>query len=687
MKMAKASEFDQSFVTYERFLMMNSEDQKQIVLKMMEFMSSAEANSKIQEIVSSGTPEQKEKWKRVISFFSQMIISEAHAAQADKFSKYNSAVKGAKSNIDGSQQCIYAGWVSRTVRDPVKGITYCNHPANVKGSNSSSLTKYISSASCPTGPKDKQKIVCNPSLYGFKTGSTPLCADASPEMHNSSMQCMELALSGTPKEVDDRLKEIAENLAKNKELFKDLMSFVFFNCACDSKMGLEKANTDYRDYMRPHRTCYGLLNQLKAVLSRNECAVIEDEPNFKTMVGFLNKLQDELISSKGFSSSDDCQKKEDAGKPACNDKKDSNEKASCLSDLDRDKKNCLMVAKAKSLSQAADNKSGKSSGSTKNLPFDAEYGKVIDSIYEGDKDTQNFCAAYVSGKPTVVVTQPETTSGSQGGGDDDNKDDKSCKITCKLKEETAAPTVAAVQSTEPAGGKPVDKKEPPKKEEKKEEKKEVVYVCEKNEISKDQKGAEIVKNLSTFSVKTKAEASTDANLKHGDIECTIEGLPDDKKSDEEPSKDKYKATISEEKKDVSVTFTITVKDSAGKEPGTTITYSWRSSESKPEDKKPENKKPEDKKPEDKKPEDKKPEDSGKEIGKEKSITVPRSNKETKVCYTAKAGDDKEVENGTGCKTVPALEAAPAAGGGGNNFVPPQGARPRQQNIHINWGIK
>jgi hypothetical protein len=51
MKMAKASEFDQSFVTYERFLMMNSEDQKQIVLKMMEFMSSAEANSKIQEIV------------------------------------------------------------------------------------------------------------------------------------------------------------------------------------------------------------------------------------------------------------------------------------------------------------------------------------------------------------------------------------------------------------------------------------------------------------------------------------------------------------------------------------------------------------------------------------------------------------------------------------------------------------
>lgn len=656
MKMAKASEFDQSFVTYERFLMMNSEDQKQIVLKMMEFMSSAEANSKIQEIVSSGTPEQKEKWKRVISFFSQMIISEAHAAQTDKFSKYNNAVKGAKSNITGSQQCIYAGWISRTVRDPVKGITYCNHPANVKGANSSSLTKYISSASCPTGPKDKQKIVCNPSLYGFKTGSTPLCADASPEMHNSSMQCMELALSGTPKEVDDRLKDIAENLAKNKELFKDLMSFVFFNCACDASMGTEKANTDYRDYMRPHRTCYGLLNQLKAVLSRNECAVVEDEPNFKTMVGFLNKLQDELISSKGFSSSDDCQKKEDAGKPACDEKKDANEKASCLSDLDKEKKNCLMVAKAKSLSKEADANSGKSSGSTKNLPFDGEYGKVIDSIYENDKDTQNFCAAYVSGKPPVVVTQPETTTGSQGGSDPEAK---ICKITCVIKEKVAstAATVAADRASAD-----------PKKDKKDEalpaapdESKETQYQCTKMMEVTGGLNPRTEKLGEDFIIKSAAELES---IKEGILDCIADPLPEPTKKDGD-NKDgddgkNLTSTLSVTSKDGKTTLTVAVKDKEGKD-ATDVTYKWYKEGDK----------------------DKKP------LGTSATIDQPQSTEKAKVCVDIENKDKenkRKIEPATQCGEVPAKEAAPAAGGG-NNFVPPQGARPRQQNIHINWGIK
>ncbi|GEM_PF-4454357 len=593
VKKAKASEFEKSYITHEQFVMMNDQNQREVVLMIMKYMSSAEGTSKIQEIVKNGTPEEKAKWKRYVEIFSNFMIDSAHA---DEFTNYNNAYTSAKGSslIEGENRCIYAGWISRTTYDSAKKKYFCNHPSNVKDLNSKKKvvnpTGYKSLASCPTGPNNKQKIICNPVIYGFESGEKPLCADASPVMHNSSLQCMIMSTTGAGAE--ERLKKIAKNLANNQALFQEAIELMFFSCACPADMGRNKVNKGYRSYMRPHRTCYGLLNQIRSVLAVNDCKAIEDEPSFSILVDFLNKIQ--------------------------------------TSD-----------AELSSNAEAVNKKTG--TGKEIAEPFDTEYGKVIDKIYNEDKDTQAFCKSYDEGTPvkpvTPVVIDPPK--------DDPAKDNNSCKIICAKKE--VKPEVKDEKGGEETEG--TDKKDP------------VVttaesYICKKMLSSKGADDKPVEKQIGEdFEVKLKSDIKEET-LKEGDLTCSIEGIEDPKGDDnnDDGGEEKNKSSLSTDPKDLNVTFTVKVVDKDAKDVSTDYKYRWYNESEK-----------------------------GKDLGTATTYDAPKTDKDYKICVDITPTET--VDSATKCDTVPAKAAAPV--------VPPQGNGQQQQpqmprrqpNIHINYGIR
>lgn len=601
MKKAKASEFDQTFVTHEQFVMMSAQDKKLIVIKMMEFMSSAEGRAKIQEVVEKGTPEQKAKWQRIVKVISTLFITEAHAQ--DPFKKYSSdyqsVLKG--SSIHETRRCVYGGWISETRK--VDGKTICTHPSNLS-QGGKNLVAYKNSANC----KAPNKIACNPVIYGFDTGSTPLCADATPIMHNSSLQCMQLAL--TKGDSTKRLELIAENLANNKEVFHDVMEFIFYSCACSTKDAGNKVivNEDYQDYMRPHRTCYGLLNQMRTVLSNTKCSPIKTEENFETIVGFLNSLQSKLGGDF--------------------------------------EKTAFDMTKNKNTT----------TGNIKKIAMDGQYSAALDEVYNKDAKTVAFCKEYSKGD-------------DEGGGGETPKDEPSkeepatgsCKIICK--EEKPAEGGGSSATAVDAGKENKDNKEvkdPKGGEQQVSEKKDPVYICHKQVTSKDKDGKDISEEI-------KIEGSFNSlkdfkEIKHGELACTPPAQPEQGDQDDDPSSndgDKLKSEISVTSTDDKTTLTIKVKDGAGAEVTEGITYLWY----------------------------KESDTTKKSLGTAATYEAPRELVETSVCADIKDESGKAIDPNKQCRKVPAKEikAPPVVPQNGQQGQP--GRPPRQQNIHINWGVR
>lgn len=598
MKKAKASEFDQTFITHEQFVMMSAEDKKLIVIKMMEFMSSAEGRAKIQEVVEKGTPEQKAKWQRIVKVISTLFIAEAEAQDAFKkySSDYQTVLKG--SSIHENRRCVYGGWISETRK--VNGKTVCTHPSNLT-QGGKNLVAYKNSVNC----KAPNKITCNPVIYGFDKGSTPLCADATPVMHNSSLQCMQLAL--TKGDSAKRLEQIAENLATNKEVFHDVMEFIFYSCACSTKDAGNKiiVNEDYQDYIRPHRTCYGLLNQMRTVLSNTKCSPIKTEENFDTIVSFLNSLQSKLGSDF--------------------------------------EKSAFDVAKNKNAS----------TGNVKKIAMDGQYSSALDEVYSQDAKTVAFCKEYSKG-------DDEGDSGDKPKVDQP-KGEGSPTSTCKIICEEVKPTEAGGSSATAVDADKENKevKDPKGEEQQVSEKKDPVYICHKQVTSKDKDGKDITEEIkidgSFKSLKDFKE------IKHGELACTPPAQSEQGDQGDKPSTtdgDKLTSDISVTSTDDKTTLTIKVKDADGAEVTEGITYLWY----------------------------KKSDTSKKPLGTAATYEAPRELVESEVCAEIKS-EGKTIEPSEQCGKVPAKEikAPPVAPQNGQQGQP--GRPPRQQNIHINWGVR
>ncbi len=77
---------------------------------------------------------------------------------------------------------------------------------------------------------------------------------------------MKKALAEPVADRDARLSVLTKAMSENKEAFDKVHTFIFRTCAC-SDSSIDK---DYLNYMKPHRTCYGLMNTLR-VVNNNEC--------------------------------------------------------------------------------------------------------------------------------------------------------------------------------------------------------------------------------------------------------------------------------------------------------------------------------------------------------------------------------------------------------------------------------
>ena len=257
-------------MTHERFVHLSELDKQAIIISTMELMVELESKYH-KEVVNSGfSTERFKKYVQILQKFQNLIFGDAIAddpgvaltSLAGQFSELLTTLK--------KNGCIYGGYVS--MMGNLNGHSYCRHPSTMRKSipeEAAIIKAYQSSKTCI----GSDNITCNPVIFGYtdKTATTPLCVKTSNlkvgEGHNVSYECMKKALAQPGK--DDRLSVLATAMSKkeNKEAFNKVHSFIFRTCVCKEESSI---NDKYREYIKPHRTCYGMINTLRA-LNTEEC--------------------------------------------------------------------------------------------------------------------------------------------------------------------------------------------------------------------------------------------------------------------------------------------------------------------------------------------------------------------------------------------------------------------------------
>ncbi len=297
-------------MTHERFVHMSQEDKNIVLIKTMELMVELESKYELETKTSGYSNKRFQKYVQIMQKLQNFVLSEAAAvepvAQDPQFEALanNFSVLLEKLKPKG---CIYGGYVSVMVS--ANGHNYCRHPFSVtarhsshhKLINSSYLNK--SGAQSCVGPS---KITCNPVIFGYKQSKnkTPFCVATSglannSKNHNVSFECMRKALTegadGSTDSKEERLKYLSGAMAYNKEAFDKVHHTIFKTCACGDAQG-EGMSTAYVNYMKPHRTCFGMMNSIRNI-KENECAADGTEV---TDTGFATEWSDYFGNKKEF---------------------------------------------------------------------------------------------------------------------------------------------------------------------------------------------------------------------------------------------------------------------------------------------------------------------------------------------------------------------------------------------------
>lgn len=283
-------------MSHEKFVHLDYEEQKQIVIATMELV--VEIESKYQrEVKTSGF--NSERFRRYTEFMksvSSLMFPEAHAANG-RNQRYGQYLNQLRVILNDKERnlCIYGGWTSEMVNGK------CTHPRN-----SERFGKlYQSEANCSQG---NNKITCNPAIFGFKNLNpakmTLFCVDAGPNgADNTSRDCMAKALADKPEagasSRELRIKNMIEGIKANPNDAKDVFNFLFKACACDSSKSPQISKI-YSDYMRPHQTCYSILKMMSEFGPRCE---LKDGPLMDlNQTQFLKSIQGILEVSEYKSS-------------------------------------------------------------------------------------------------------------------------------------------------------------------------------------------------------------------------------------------------------------------------------------------------------------------------------------------------------------------------------------------------
>jgi hypothetical protein len=284
-------------MTIEKFVHLTQAEKNQVLIKTMELMVELEA--KYHKEISSHNNQSNEVIKKYVHILKQIknfLLSEAVAAEFSDLGKDYVQLM----NKLGSKACIYAGWVS-TIYEDGKGHFYCLHPTR----SSVKEVRDIYNQTNPASNKcDSSKIACNPMVFGFKKfdKKTTFCVDASIsgstyKSHNAAYSCMKNALEENPKDITiqdtkhDRLKTLSDAVSsspESKAIFSGVHDYIFKSCVCKDQPKDIKMHSRYRNYMRPHRTCLGMIQSLKE-LNSSTCVDFSTKMTDSSYTGFINE--------------------------------------------------------------------------------------------------------------------------------------------------------------------------------------------------------------------------------------------------------------------------------------------------------------------------------------------------------------------------------------------------------------
>lgn len=261
---------------HERFVHLSEHDKRAVIISTMELMVELESKYRKEVKTSGFNQENYDRFVQVILKLQHFVLNSAVAAPGDKslpqlageFSKLLGSL--------GSNGCVYGGYVSKMAT--TNGVKYCRHPSTMKDSvpaEAAIKQAYLSNGGACKGPN---KISCNPVVFGYDSsaGTTPFCVETgylkSGKAHNVSYDCMRKALEETS-DKEARLKVLTDamSVSENKEAFNKVHGFIFQTCAC----GSTSIDKDYARYIKPHRTCFGMMNTLR-VVKNNECEIINN---------------------------------------------------------------------------------------------------------------------------------------------------------------------------------------------------------------------------------------------------------------------------------------------------------------------------------------------------------------------------------------------------------------------------
>lgn len=301
--------------SHEDFVHLSDYEKNQIIIQTMELVVELESKYQYQVKKYGYNEDRYQKFQKAVSKISSILfINSAYAEgpgprrtlpgknspqppqRIPLANKYLSQTKTPMNNWSdfGSafarlmakpgENCIFAGWPSMPYVDSKDGKTYCAHPDFIQGTDSNrhtmkEMTAWTKGYPNPKpgsgcGIDDRTKIQCNPALFGYKkvdsgnmANSTLFCVEAGNGAHNSAYHCMKEALKPSTNEDTDapesRLSFLRQQLSSNPAAVTALQEFVYKTCVCDQTPA--NFSQKYKEYIRPHRTCYGMMEMMSKV--------------------------------------------------------------------------------------------------------------------------------------------------------------------------------------------------------------------------------------------------------------------------------------------------------------------------------------------------------------------------------------------------------------------------------------
>lgn len=266
-------------MTRERFVMLSDKDKEKILIKTMEFMVEMEGRYH-QHVSQNGYSfERYQKYVEHLRKIQNIFFQEAIADNTPD-TKFETIANDFKAHLAklGSSSCIYGGWISKIKKTDL-GSSVCPHP--LFSGDKDIIAAYKASSSNCVGT---QVISCNPMVFGYQATDKqrPFCVKTGlipggNRAHNVSYECMRKALSPEPESgpasKTERLNYLKNQMSQESmdSAFNSVHNYIIRTCACgDPKYDMDE---DYRNYIRPHRTCFGMLNTLRS-FDAKECSAL-----------------------------------------------------------------------------------------------------------------------------------------------------------------------------------------------------------------------------------------------------------------------------------------------------------------------------------------------------------------------------------------------------------------------------